>query len=222
MADMRLIVAGAGGRMGRTLIKAISETAGLVLAGAVETRGVAADRAGCRRARGPAAERRQACAGHQAAARQAPTASSISPFRPRPSATPRSRPKHRLVHIIGTTGLDGERRREDRGGGESPRHREVRQHEPRRQSAGRAGRSAWRRRSTKISTSKSSRCITTRRSMRRRAPRCCSAARRRKGRGIDLAQAFERAAATASPARASRATSALPRCAAARWSASTR
>ena len=36
MADMRLIVAGAGGRMGRTLVKAIAETKGLVLAGAVE------------------------------------------------------------------------------------------------------------------------------------------------------------------------------------------
>jgi 4-hydroxy-tetrahydrodipicolinate reductase len=36
---MRLIVAGAGGRMGRTLIKAISETPGLVLAGATEGEG---------------------------------------------------------------------------------------------------------------------------------------------------------------------------------------
>src|SRR6185312_6944877 len=36
MSDMRLIVAGAGGRMGRTLVKAISETKGLVLAGATE------------------------------------------------------------------------------------------------------------------------------------------------------------------------------------------
>jgi 4-hydroxy-tetrahydrodipicolinate reductase len=36
MADMRLIVAGAGGRMGRTLIKAIAETEGLALAGATE------------------------------------------------------------------------------------------------------------------------------------------------------------------------------------------
>ena len=34
MADMRLIVAGAGGRMGRTLVKAIAETKGLTLAGA--------------------------------------------------------------------------------------------------------------------------------------------------------------------------------------------
>ena len=41
MADMRLIVAGAGGRMGRTLIKAIAETKGLALAGAVEAQGSA-------------------------------------------------------------------------------------------------------------------------------------------------------------------------------------
>ena len=39
MSDMRLIVAGAGGRMGRTLVKAISETPGLVLAGATEGEG---------------------------------------------------------------------------------------------------------------------------------------------------------------------------------------
>jgi 4-hydroxy-tetrahydrodipicolinate reductase len=36
MAEMRLVVAGAGGRMGRTLIKAISESKGLRLAGALE------------------------------------------------------------------------------------------------------------------------------------------------------------------------------------------
>jgi len=38
---MRLIVAGAGGRMGRTLIRAISETPGLMLAGATEGEGSA-------------------------------------------------------------------------------------------------------------------------------------------------------------------------------------
>jgi 4-hydroxy-tetrahydrodipicolinate reductase len=37
MADMRLIVAGAGGRMGRTLVKAIAQTPGLALAGATES-----------------------------------------------------------------------------------------------------------------------------------------------------------------------------------------
>jgi 4-hydroxy-tetrahydrodipicolinate reductase len=41
MSDMRLIVAGAGGRMGRTLIKAIAEAKGAVLAGALEAPGAA-------------------------------------------------------------------------------------------------------------------------------------------------------------------------------------
>ena len=36
MAAMRLVVAGAGGRMGRTLVKAIADTPGLTLAGALE------------------------------------------------------------------------------------------------------------------------------------------------------------------------------------------
>ena len=41
MPDMRLIVAGAGGRMGRTLIHAIAATEGIVLGGAVEAPGSA-------------------------------------------------------------------------------------------------------------------------------------------------------------------------------------
>src|SRR5664279_6455291 len=36
MAPMRLVVAGAGGRMGRTLVKAIAENEGLTLSGALE------------------------------------------------------------------------------------------------------------------------------------------------------------------------------------------
>src|ERR1700674_2857512 len=36
MADMRLVVAGAGGRMGRTLVKAIADIKGFALAGALE------------------------------------------------------------------------------------------------------------------------------------------------------------------------------------------
>ena len=39
MTDMRLIVAGAGGRMGRALTRIISETKGAVLAGALEAPG---------------------------------------------------------------------------------------------------------------------------------------------------------------------------------------
>jgi 4-hydroxy-tetrahydrodipicolinate reductase len=42
MSDMRLIVAGAGGRMGRTLIQAIAASPGVRLAGAVEAAGDAA------------------------------------------------------------------------------------------------------------------------------------------------------------------------------------
>ena len=41
MTDLRLIVAGAGGRMGRTLIKAIADAPGVSLAGAVEGAGSA-------------------------------------------------------------------------------------------------------------------------------------------------------------------------------------
>jgi 4-hydroxy-tetrahydrodipicolinate reductase len=41
MSDMRLIVAGAGGRMGRALIQAIAASEGVVLAGAVEAAGAA-------------------------------------------------------------------------------------------------------------------------------------------------------------------------------------
>ncbi len=36
MSDMPLVIAGAGGRMGRTLIHAIAATKGVTLAGAVE------------------------------------------------------------------------------------------------------------------------------------------------------------------------------------------
>ena len=41
MSDMRLIVVGAGGRMGRTLVKAIAETKGVTLAGGTEHAGSA-------------------------------------------------------------------------------------------------------------------------------------------------------------------------------------
>src|SRR5437773_1620014 len=41
MSDMRLIVAGAGGRMGRMLVHAIAATDGVMLAGAVEAAGSA-------------------------------------------------------------------------------------------------------------------------------------------------------------------------------------
>ena len=39
MADMRLVVVGASGRMGRALIRAVAETEGTVLTGAIERTG---------------------------------------------------------------------------------------------------------------------------------------------------------------------------------------
>jgi 4-hydroxy-tetrahydrodipicolinate reductase len=39
MADMRLVILGAGGRMGRTLVKTVADTAGAVVVGAVEQPG---------------------------------------------------------------------------------------------------------------------------------------------------------------------------------------
>jgi 4-hydroxy-tetrahydrodipicolinate reductase len=39
MADLRLVIAGAGGRMGRTLVRALTETKGYALAGAFEQKG---------------------------------------------------------------------------------------------------------------------------------------------------------------------------------------
>ncbi|MFZ0422570.1 MAG: 4-hydroxy-tetrahydrodipicolinate reductase [Xanthobacteraceae bacterium] len=39
MSDMRVVIAGAGGRMGRTLIQAVAATKGITLAGAVEAAG---------------------------------------------------------------------------------------------------------------------------------------------------------------------------------------
>lgn len=42
MSDMRLVVAGAGGRMGRTVINAIAQTEGVVLGGAIEAPGAPA------------------------------------------------------------------------------------------------------------------------------------------------------------------------------------
>ncbi len=70
MADMRLIVAGAGGRMGRTLVKAIAETKGLVLAGALEGEGSPLHRPGRRRAGRTARQRHQAHHRRQGAAGQ--------------------------------------------------------------------------------------------------------------------------------------------------------
>ena len=85
MAEMRLVVAGAGGRMGRTLVKAIADSKGFALAGALEdARSPLIGRdAGTLAGLGQNGiklyrRRRRRCWSR-------PTASSISPCRPPPS-----------------------------------------------------------------------------------------------------------------------------------------
>jgi len=104
MSDMRLVVAGAGGRMGRTLVKAISETDGVVLVGAIEAPGAAAigRDAGELAGLGPNGITVSADAPAQFANADGlldftvPTATMVLAER---SAA------HGLVHIIGTTGF---------------------------------------------------------------------------------------------------------------------
>ena len=76
-----------------------------------------------------------------------------------------------IVHVIGTTGHSAEEEALIAKAASRAADRQIRQYEPRRQSARRAWSSAWRRRSARISTSRFWRCITTRRSTRRPARR---------------------------------------------------
>jgi 4-hydroxy-tetrahydrodipicolinate reductase len=107
MSDMRLIVAGAGGRMGRTLVKAIADIDGVILAGAIE----AADSAVIGRDAGELAG-----LGHNGIAVMVDPeplmakADGILDFTI-PAATvvlAELAAKKGLVHVVGTTGLTGE------------------------------------------------------------------------------------------------------------------
>lgn len=104
MSDMRLIVAGAGGRMGRTLVQAIAQTDGLVVAGALEAPGSAL-----------LGQDSGVLAGLPAnniplvmdLAQLAPKADGLIDFTI-PEATVSNAAiaaQHGLVHVIGTTGL---------------------------------------------------------------------------------------------------------------------
>jgi 4-hydroxy-tetrahydrodipicolinate reductase len=106
MSDMRLIVAGACGRMGRTLIQAIAATEGVTLAGAVEAAGAAVIGRDAGELAGLGAS------GVKVAADAAPlieTADGLIDFTV-PAATiafAELIARKGLVHIIGTTGLSG-------------------------------------------------------------------------------------------------------------------
>ena len=198
MTDMRLIVVGAGGRMGRTLIRAIAETlapsswarwsagarrfgrmparlAGLPPNGVTVGRSIRAGRPCRRRAR---LHRARRDARLSRSPRRRGSSTSSAPPAVRPTTTRRSR-RPRAMRAIVKSGnmslgvnllavLVARRRR---------------------------------RRSTRTSTSRSSRCTTTTRSMRRRAPRCCSARRRPRG-AASTSTTSRCACATAIPARA--------------------
>ena len=84
MADMRLIVTGAAGRMGRMLIKAIAETPGVTLAAAIERKGAAAIGADASLLAGVGASG-ILISDDPCRRRSTPTASSISPPRRRAS-----------------------------------------------------------------------------------------------------------------------------------------
>jgi 4-hydroxy-tetrahydrodipicolinate reductase len=106
MADMRLIVAGAGGRMGRALIKAIAEgpSRGVVLAGALEAPGAAA--IGCDAAELAGLPRNGIAVVADPAGLMA-AADGLLDFT-LPAATvalAREAAAHGLVHVIGTTGF---------------------------------------------------------------------------------------------------------------------
>ena len=139
MSDMRLIVAGAGGRMGRTLDPGDRRHQGRDARGRGRCAGLGRDRARCRRAGRP----RRATASR--------SATDVEPLLAKadglldftiPAATvafaelaaaarPRPHHRHHRAH---------RREREaDRRGGQARRHRQVRQHEHGRQSAGGAG-----------------------------------------------------------------------------------
>jgi 4-hydroxy-tetrahydrodipicolinate reductase len=102
MADMRLVVAGAGGQMGRAVIKAIAETDGVVLAGAVEAPGAAVvgrdagELAGLGRG-GIAVSAEPPLAGADGLIDFTTPAATV--------ALAEQSAAHGLVHVIGTTGL---------------------------------------------------------------------------------------------------------------------
>jgi 4-hydroxy-tetrahydrodipicolinate reductase len=107
MSSMRLIVAGAGGRMGRTLVKAIADTDGVILAGAVDAEGSAVIGRDAGELAGLGAN------GVKVAVDPAPLlaqADALIDFTiPAASvAFAELVARHKLVHIIGTTGFSPE------------------------------------------------------------------------------------------------------------------
>ena len=108
MSDLRLVVVGAAGRMGRMLTQTIPDTLGVRLVGRAR---------GGRLARrlAPTAAPLSACRQRASPSRATstprsprPTPSSTSPRRPPPWPWPGRRREARVAHVIGTTGLSAD------------------------------------------------------------------------------------------------------------------
>ena len=180
MAELRVVVAGAGGRMGQALIRAVLGEA----ACALSARSTAPMRR-CRarmRACSPAPEPRRPCCGRSPARlRPHRRRCSILPRRTRRSPIPSCRRRRASCTSSARPGISAERRGAPQSRGAPLPHRPLRQYEPRRE-PGRGACSAARPPcSGRTTTSRSSRCTTATRSMRPPAPRCFSAAPPRRG-----------------------------------------
>lgn len=121
MADMRLVVTGAGGRMGRMLIKTIRETPGLVLSGALERDGSIA--------LGEDAGLLAGCGNAGVVISADPLAAILNADGILDFSTPAATiefaalaAQARIVHIIGTTGLSAE---DLKGIGAAARHATI-------------------------------------------------------------------------------------------------
>ena len=222
MADMRLVVAGAGGRMGRTLVKAIADSKGFALAGALEDARSpligwdAGTLAGTPREWRQAHRRRRAAAGQGRRHHRLHRAGGDA------SPSPRSPPRPARCTSSAPPACRAADEAKIKDAAKSAVIVQVRQYEPRRQSAGGADAGAWRRRST---SSFDIEILEMHHNQKVDAPSGTALLLGARGGGGPRHRSrrtFGARAATATPARASPATSALPRCAAAAWSASTR
>ena len=219
MAEMRLVVAGAGGRMGRTLVKAIADSKGFALAGALE-------------------DARSPLIGWDAGTLAGLGENGIKLTGDAGPAAGQGRRHHRFHRAGGDGGLcrargqgrqgahhrhhrlERRRRGQDQGRRQDRGDRQVRQYEPRRQSAGGAGqarrqdaRQFLRHRNPGNASQPESRCAVRHRAAAR--PRGGGRPRHRSR------QAFREEPRRPHRRPQGRATSALRRCAAAAWSAST-
>ena len=171
MSDMKLIVVGAAGRMGRTLTRIVTESEGVTVAGA--------DRP---RRRSPEIGQDAGMLAGVGELGVAVTADPLPLFAKAdgvldftvPAATvafAELAAQARIAHIIGTTGLGADDEAKIAAAARHARDRQVGQHEPRRQPARRAGPPGGEGARRRISTSRCWRCTTAPRWTRPRARR---------------------------------------------------